>query len=307
MTVDVIIPTYRPDMRFLKLMDRLERQSVIPERIIVVNTGKVYFENLISEEAFLGKYENVVMVHIGEHEFDHGGSRNMGVSLSQAECFIMMTQDAVPADLFMIENLVKSMEDDKTAVAYARQCPTEKSDILERFIRGFNYGGEPLYKTAQDLERLGIKTYFCSNVCAVYKAEVFKRLGGFVSKTIFNEDMIYAAGAVKAGYAVQYVPAAAVIHAHHYTNRQQFRRNFDLGVSHADHPEVFSGLSSESEGMRMIKSASAYLLKNGAPFLIIKLFLQCLSKYMGYYWGRRYHKLSQKRILKYTMNVNYWV
>ncbi len=307
MAVDVIIPTYKPDKQFLLLMDCLEKQTHRPEKVIIINTGKAYFEQLMTEEAFLERYDNVVIIHIDEQEFDHGGSRNKAAALSQAEIFMMMTQDAVPADSFLTENLEKALEDKNTAVAYARQSPAEESDILERFIRGFNYGEEPLYKTEQDLERLGIKTIFCSNVCAAYKAEVFERLGGFIDRTIFNEDMIYAAAAVKAGYAVQYVPAAVVVHAHNYTNRQQFSRNFDLGVSHADHPEVFAGLSSESEGFRMIRRASAYLLKNGAPWLILRLFTQSLSKYMGYYLGKRYHKLSRKRILKYTMNVNYWI
>ncbi len=306
MAVDVIIPTYKPDQQFLLLMDRLEKQAVRPDKIIIINTGKAYFEQLITEKAFLDIYDNAVIVHVGEPEFDHGGSRNLAVSLSQSPSFIMMTQDAVPSDNFLIGNLLKALDDKKTAVAYARQCPTEESNQLERYVRAFNYGEEPLYKTEQDLKSLGIKTYFCSNVCAAYNAEVFERLGGFVGRTIFNEDMIYAATAIKAGYAVQYVPAAAVIHAHNYTNRQQFCRNFDLGVSHADHPEVFDGLSSESEGLRMIRSAAVYLLKNGAPWLILKLFTQSLSKYRGYYLGKRYQKLSRKRILRFTMNPYYW-
>jgi len=56
--------------------------------------------------------------------------------------------------------------------------------------------------------------------------------------------MIYAAAAVKAGYAIRYEAQAQVIHSHQYTNWQQLRRNFDLGVSQADHPEVFAGVSS---------------------------------------------------------------
>ncbi len=306
MTVDIIIPAYKPQEGFLRLLDCLQEQTVKPEKIIIINTEKKYLEDLISAEALLEKYGQVLVRHITEAEFDHGNSRNLGASLSGADCFIMMTQDAIPTNKFVIENLIKALEDERTAVAYARQCPTESSDALERFVRNFNYGEISRYKTEKDAAQLGIKTYFCSNVCAAYKAEIFQQLGGFISRTIFNEDMIYAAKAVKAGYAIQYVPSAAVFHTHNYTNRQQFCRNFDLGVSHADHPEVFDGLSSESEGIRMITQASGYLLKNGKPFLIIKLFFQSLAKYMGYYMGKRYRKLSHQRILKYTMNKNYW-
>ena len=36
--VDVIIPTYRPDKSLLELIDNLEKQSVRPEHIIIMNT-----------------------------------------------------------------------------------------------------------------------------------------------------------------------------------------------------------------------------------------------------------------------------
>ena len=47
---------------------------------------------------------------------------------------------------------------------------------------------------------MGIKTYFCSNVCAAYKKEVFRKLGGFERQVNFNEDMLFAAKAVQAGW-----------------------------------------------------------------------------------------------------------
>ena len=49
-------------------------------------------------------------------------------------------------------------------------------------------------------------------------------------------------------YAIAYVADAKVIHSHNYNCTQQFKRNFDLAVSQADHPEVFGGIHSESEG-----------------------------------------------------------
>lgn len=77
--------------------------------------------------------------------------------------------------------------------------------------------------------------------------------------------MIYAAKAVEAGYAIAYAADARVIHSHNYTNVQQFQRNFDLGVSQAEHPEVFAAYPSESEGKRMVKDVTAYLRKIICP------------------------------------------
>ena len=56
-----------------------------------------------------------------------------------------------------------------------------------------------MVKTKEDLDRLGIKTFFCSNVCAAWRREKYLELGGFVKHTIFNEDMILAGTMIKQG------------------------------------------------------------------------------------------------------------
>nr|MBU9870570.1 glycosyltransferase family 2 protein [Blautia sp.] len=97
-----------------------------------------------------------------------------------------------------------------------------------------------------------------------------------------------------------------VYHSHNYTCMQQFHRNFDLGVSQAEHPEVFEGVPSEGEGIRLVKKSMAYLLKTGHIWLIPGLFLQSASKYAGYFLGKRYKKLPEKMIRSCTMNPEYW-
>ena len=58
---------------------------------------------------------------------------------------------------------------------------------------------------------------------------------------------------MKQGYRIAYAADAVVFHSHNYTALEQLRRNFDLAVSQADHPEVFAGISSEGEGIRLVK------------------------------------------------------
>ena len=57
-------------------------------------------------------------------------------------------------------------------------------------------------------------------------------------------------------YAIAYVAEARVIHSHNYGCAAQFHRNFDLAVSQADHPEVFAGIHSEGEGIRLVRTDS---------------------------------------------------
>ena len=87
---------------------------------------------------------------------------------------------------------------------------------------------------------------------------------------------------------------------------QQYRRNFDLAVSQADHPEVFERVPSESEGIRLVIQSAKLLCKKGKVYLLPKLVLQSGFKYLGYRKGKQYKKLSREKILKCTMNKSYW-
>ena len=161
-------------------------------------------------------------------------------------------------------------------------------------------------KGKEDEDELGIKTYFCSNVCAAYRRDIYLKLGGFTKKTIFNEDMIFAGHAVEAGYQIAYAADAQVIHSHNYTAMQQLHRNFDLGVSQADHPEVFGRLHSEGEGIRLVKKTAKWLVENGHVLLLPQLVMASGSKYAGYWLGKHYKKLPEGLIRSLTMNPAYW-
>ena len=145
----------------------------------------------------------------------------------------MLTQDAVPADNRLLENLLAPLENGVAEMSYGRQLANPDADILEKFTRRYNYGDRSFLKTEADKERLGIKTYFASNVCAAYNRARFDALGGFPSRAIFNEDMIYAARLLKSGGTLAYCADARVYHSHCYTPAQQFHRNFDLASRRA--------------------------------------------------------------------------
>lgn len=304
---DIIIPLYKPGEALFSLLERLESQTVPVNRILLVNTERKYFDELICGTGFAEKYGKLVSVyHISKEEFDHGGTRRFAVSHSDAEVFVMMTQDALPADNYLLENLLEALSDAKTAAAYAQQLPAKDCRFLERFMRRFNYPEESRVKGQADLQELGIKTYFCSNVCAAYKRSVYDELGGFVKRTIFNEDMLFAAGAIKAGYTIAYEAKARVLHSHNYTIGQQFHRNFDLGVSQAEHPEVFRNIPSEKEGKKMVLSTTAHLFKSKKYYLLPYFYLQCAGRYTGYFLGKHYKALPLFFIIRCTDNKQYW-
>ena len=117
----------------------------------------------------------------------------------------------MPANPYLLQNLCKAFEGEKIGAAYARQLPKKDCRLLERYTRSFNYPKESKIKSQEDLPKLGIKTYFCSNVCAAYRKDVYDSLGGFEERTIFNEDMILAGKIIQSGYRIAY---AAVSYTH---------------------------------------------------------------------------------------------
>lgn len=306
MTVDILIPTYKPGKEFVELIELLQKQTVEIRKIIVMNTEEVYFDRLLYDYPKIGKLAKLEVHHLPQKEFDHGGTRHRGMKYAKADVCVWMTQDAMPADEDMLEQLVKPLEEEQVAVSYARQLPKQQASLLECFTRSFNYPKESRCKSYADIQTMGIKAFFCSDVCAAYRRETYFALDGFVRHTIFNEDMLFANKALKQGYFVYYAADAKVLHSHDYGFWQQMSRNFDLGVSQADHPEVFEGISSESEGKRMVLQAVKYFMKEKKPLEVVRLIKQSGAKYIGYTLGKRYQKLPKRVVYKISSNKTYW-
>ncbi len=307
-SVDVIIPSYRPDHKLRELLEKLLRQSYPVQKIILINTEKSLLDpGLLPDDA------RIFVTHITKAEFDHAGARNLGVSKSGADLFLMMTEDAVPKDETLVGRLVQVFERDAqkagegaVGAVYGRQLATEESSYDEQYARRFNYPAKSFVKTEKDLPRLGIKTYFESNVCCMYRRDIFDRLGGFRAPAIFNEDMVYCGQMLQAGYASAYEASAEVYHAHHYSGRQQFHRNFDLGVSQAEHPEIFDGLRAEGEGVRMVLGNAQQLLRKGRLLQLPDLVWKSACKYIGFRMGKNFRKLPHGLVMRCTMSPDYW-
>ena len=300
--VDAIIPVYHPGKEFYNLLEKLSNQSFQLNKIILMNTGDAPWKQKVEE-----KYPLCEIHLITKEEFDHGGTRHLGTTFSGADYLLFLTQDAEPANDKLVENLVQAfLQDDSIKAAYGRQLPNATCREIEKYTRSFNYPAESRVKSRDDLKTLGIKTFFCSNVCAMYEKAAYDRLGGFIRRTIFNEDMIYAGGLIQKDYKIAYVAEAEVIHSHNYNALEQFHRNFDLAVSQTDNPQIFAGIRSEKEGIRLVVNTAKHLVKVKKPWLLFPLVTTSAGKILGYKFGQNYRRLSDDFILKCTMNPSYW-
>lgn len=327
-TVTVLIPTYRPGNMLRELLRRLKRQSHVPEKVIILNTvddgGSIfgtyhiqsgengspsedsagYLDDLAEE--FEGSFQDLLIFHVEKSEFGHGKTRDLGFQNTDTDLVLCMTQDALPRDRMLVGNLEKAFRDPLVAAAYGRQLAGKKSGLLEREARAFNYPAKSAVKSKEDLEKLGIKTFFCSDVCAMWRRSAYFEAGGFEQDVIFNEDMILAGKLIEAGYRIAYCADAQVWHSHNYSGMKQLHRNFDLGVSQADHPEIFGRVSSGKEGALFVRTVADDLMRFGKGYLIPQFIWQCGCRLTGYRLGRNYRKLPAGLIRKLTDSPVYW-
>lgn len=302
-SLDLIIPTYLPDQKLDLLLERIRKQSVQPDRIMLLNTLVAGKEDIV--DPYIEKY-GVEVYPIQKAEFDHGGTRDYGANLSKADYIMFMTQDAVPVDSHLISNIMKGFEDEKVSLCYARQIAGKHGDVLEQYTREFNYPDRDIEKSKKDLDTMGIKAFYCSDVCAVYRKDVYEAMGGFVKQTIFAEDMIMGYKMIMADYKIRYVKDAKVLHSHNYNYVQQFKRNFDVGVAHQQYKEIFGSVQSVPEGVKLVKETSRQMLREKKYLSLVDLFFASGFKYLGYKLGYQYKHLPESMVLNFTSSRQYW-
>ena len=303
--ISVIIPTYKPGKELGLILKKLAVQEQPVYEVIIINTDIALFDDRILNGLEGDFLQKIRVIHIEKKEFDHGATRNLGVRESRGDYVMFMTQDAMPYNKQLTKELLVPFEDEQVCVVYARQLPREDCDKIERLTRDYNYPGYDIIKSKQTLQQYGIKNYFCSDVCSMYDKEKFIGYGGFVNRAIFNEDMIFAHTAIDKGDIVYYSSKAKVVHSHNYSCMEQLRRNFDNGVSQALHPEVYDGIISEGEGIKMVLDNCGKLLKKGYFYLIPKLIVKSGFKFVGFRLGKSHKRLNKKIILFLTSNKQY--
>jgi rhamnosyltransferase len=113
MTVDIIIPTYKPDETLCLLLHKMQGQTFVVHRVIILNTEEALWKQAVAAYPIEQVLQELPceheVIHIAKKDFDHGGTRQFGAEYSDADVMIFMTQDAVPADEFLVEKLVEAL------------------------------------------------------------------------------------------------------------------------------------------------------------------------------------------------------
>lgn len=282
MDISVIIPTLNAEHEIEALLIALDRQSIQPNEILVVDSSS---EDKTIE--LVQKHKRVRLLEIDRRDFNHGTTRDMALRESSGDFVCFLTQDAVPVSDDYLKRLVAPMVDDSDiALVSGRQLPKADARRFEQLVRGFNYPDSPSVRSKCDLEKLGIKTFFASDACSAYRRTAYLECGGF-ERVNTNEDMLMAARFIASGMKVAYEPRAEVYHSHNLTPSQQFARNRAVGFFLETHADDLMHASEIGEGGRLVKTVSSQLLREGNLVELIAFGIDCCARLLGNRAGRR--------------------
>ena len=299
-TVSIDIPTLEAATHLPALRRAIDSQSLQPLEVVVVDSSSTDATSRLAVE--FGWRCAVIQ----RAAFDHGGTRNLGASLATGDTLVFLTQDALPADEWWLSNLIEPLGEGDVVAAFSRQLPRSDATLREVFTRLKNYPPEGRAFRETDVQGLGIKALFFSNVSSAVTRMAFNEVGGFPERAILNEDGYLATRLLERGYAFRYEATSRVVHSHDYGIGMQFRRYFDIGVSHAEGPPLMRGASATGAGMRFIREQMRYLIDQGAWAEAAQAFVEAGAKYLGYRLGRSHQRLPLRWRRRLGWNTRYW-
>lgn len=316
--VDVIIPVCHGDKKLFKVLEGLAEQTILPEKVILLNVETGWKEDS-SEELkdriykYFRKYKRfgnklplqLELIPVNEKKYDEGATRNLGVKYSNSPFLLFMKQDAVPADSRVIEELLKGIEAGAD-VARARQLTGPSAGVLKTYENLYRYPSKSYERTKEDKKSFGVATFAISNVCALYRRDVFESRGGFADRIITGEGNLFGYGLLKDGGKIAYCAEAKVYYSEDSNWMAQLRRKFDEGVCHAENAKVFQMGSAEKAGLKYCKAVLSYLINQKYYMEIADFVGENLFQAAGYYLGRTHKLLKKDWILKLTNHHAYW-
>lgn len=229
MTIDIICPVYNAEKYIENQYNQIKSQGFYNN---VKNINYIITESkdgtLSVVERLQKKDEKIKYNVIKKQEFSHSLSREKVAKNSTADILVFITQDVKIERDDWLEKLATPIANGEVEACYSRQLC--ENSTIERYTRECNYPPRSVIKTKDDIEKLGLNTFFFSDASSAIKTDIFKNLNGYDGKDFpTNEDMYIAYKLITNGYKIKYCADSEVVHSHKFTLKQQYKRYYDTG------------------------------------------------------------------------------
>jgi rhamnosyltransferase len=215
--VSVLLLTRNGIATLPRVLDAIDSQkSDLRFEIVAVDSGST--DGTV--ELLRGRADT--FVQIPAPLFNHGLTRNLGISHCRGEFVVLLVQDAEPATSGWLSALVRPLLDDpRLAGSFARQSARAGASAVTRhyLAQWVAAGMEPktsFVAAREDFEHLAPMDRFLAcvfdNVCSSIRRSVWEQIP--FRETRIAEDVEWGRDVLLAGYGLAYVPEAAVVHSH---------------------------------------------------------------------------------------------
>lgn len=223
MNIDIICPLYNAE----KEIENLHKSLLNQKKVNINKIRYVLTEGKDNTEEKL-KNLNLEYKKIKKDEFSHSLTREKEALDSKADVIAFITQDVKIIRDDWLYNLTKDIINGDVDACYSRQICD--NNTIEKYTRECNYPKESKIVSKNDIEKLGLKTFFFSDASSAIKKDTFIKLNGYDRKNlIINEDMYIAYKLITNGYKIKYCADSEVIHSHIFTLKQYYDRYKDTG------------------------------------------------------------------------------
>lgn len=223
MKIDIICPLYNASEYILEL-----NNSFIIQKKVKLNKIRYVLTESNDNTKEIMYNNNIEYKLISKSEFSHSLVREKEALESNADIVVFVTQDVVITDEYWLYNLTKDINDDIVAT-YSRQI--SKYNNIEKYTREFNYPEESKIVSKDDINDLGLKTFFFSDASSAINRKVFKKLNGYDNKNLpISEDMYIAYKIIMNGYKIKYCSDSIVNHSHKFKLKEIYDRYKLTGI-----------------------------------------------------------------------------
>ncbi len=235
----VVIPTLNGGARFKECIEAVCSQELEGGfEVVTVDSGSSDGTDEVARKH--GR-----LIRIKKSEFNHGLTRNLGISRTSGRSVALIVQDAVPMGRDWLSRLVEAAETEGVAGAYSRQvprpdCPPFIKARLDRWSASRadreikSLKGEDELMSLPMLER--IRRLSFDNVSSCLRREAWERFP--FAERRFGEDAAWSREVQLAGWSVVYEPASVVEHSHANSMWYEFKRVY---LDHRNWREVAGG------------------------------------------------------------------
>ena len=217
-TVAIICPLYNASEYILELNKNILKQK----KVNILEIKYLLTESKDNTEKIL-KENKIEYKKIKKEDFSHSLTREKAAFDTKADVVVFITQDVIIEKDNWLYELVNPIFKGEAEACFSRQICTNNS--IEKYTREKNYPNVSIIVSKDDIEKLGLNTFFFSDASSAIKRDVFVKLNGYDNKNLpINEDMYIAHKLIQNGYKIKYCAESEVIHSHDFSFKEQYDR-----------------------------------------------------------------------------------